>query len=377
MILLYNIGLFLLFLIYLPQALYKRLRYGKYQSKFSLPTVPPADKPIIWIHACSAGETKAASTLAPHLKDYTLVISSTTESGHAMAKQLIPAHAHFLLPFDFPWLMAKLAKRISSAALILVESDCWLNLLHFVKCPKFLVSGVLSERSFKRYKLLPSFARAVYSHFLFIGVQNPVYQERFSALGIQTTVTGNLKFDLPVPPSSPEDFAITIGSTHGGEEEAILAELQPLLNAHPTLKLYIVPRHPERFEQVKAQFSTPRTTVITEMGVLQSYYARSKLAIVGGSFVGNIGGHNILEPIFQHIPVIFGPQMHSQAELVELSKGAGQQVELSQLRAAVEKCLTDQGHYQMLCKAASDLHASLSGVAKKTLSMIQPSIQHP
>lgn len=367
---LYNTALGFLFLAYLPKALYMRLRYGKYKSKFTVPKIAPADKPIVWIHACSAGETKAASTLAKHFKDEALVISSTTETGHALAKSLIPAHAHIMLPFDFHFLMRRLAKQIRPKLLILVESDCWPNLLIETPCRKALVSATLSERSLKRYQKLPSFARLVFSQFDFIGVQNEVYQERFALLGIKTTITGNLKFDLPAPQSKPEDFAITIGSTHAGEEEAIVKALEPLTEKYPQLKLYVIPRHPERFALVQKLLESSKAIPITQMGVLQSYYARSKLAIVGGSFVGNIGGHNILEPILNHIPVFFGPCMHAQQELVKLAGSAGKQLEISKLPEAVEKCIVDPAYYANLCSAAAAVEISLRGASVKTFNHV-------
>lgn len=366
----YDIALGLLFLAYLPKALYSRLRYGKYKSKFTIPKIPSTDKPIVWIHACSVGETKAASTLAKHFKDHALVISSTTDTGHALAKTLIPAHAHIMLPFDFRFLMRRLAKQMAPKLLILIESDCWLNLLLETPCRKVLVSATLSERSLKRYQKLPSFARLVYSQFDFIGTQNQTYQQRFATLGIQTTITGNLKLDLPAPPSSPEDFAITIGSTHAGEEEAIVKVLEPLTKKYPQIKLYVIPRHPERFALVEKLLKTSKAIPITEMGVLQSYYARSKLAIVGGSFIGNIGGHNILEPILNHVPVFFGPQMHAQQELVQLAAAAGKQLEITELCDAVEKCITDSDHYGSLCAAAASVESLLRGISGKTYKSI-------
>lgn len=366
----YNIALGFLFLTYLPKALYMCLRYGKYKSKFTIPKIPATDKPIVWIHACSVGETKAASTLAKHFKEQALIISSTTDTGHALAKVLIPAHAHIMLPFDFRFLMRRLAKQISPTLLILIESDCWLNLLLETPCRKALVSATLSERSLKRYQKLPSFARLVYSQFDFIGTQNQTYQQRFATLNIKTTITGNLKLDLPAPPSNPEDFAITIGSTHAGEEEAIVRALKPLIEKYPQLKLFVIPRHPERFALVEKLLKTSKAIPITEMGVLQNYYARSKLAIVGGSFVGNIGGHNILEPILNHIPVFYGPQMHAQQELVELVGTAGKQLEITELCDAVEKCITDPDHYGILCAAAAAVDKPVRGVSLKTFESI-------
>lgn len=296
---------------------------------------------MIWIHAVSFGEMKAASTLIPHIRkthpEAKIALSTVTETGYKLAKTLIPEAAlHFRLPFDWPWTMRALAKKIKPTLLILVEGDYWPNMLYAAKAQGakiFVVSGKMSARSLKWYKWIPWLFKPVDHFFL----QNALYEERFRSLGFHNvTVTGNLKFDLH-PSLTPLTFPgewITLGSTHPGEEVALLEALQPLLKERPSLSVFVAPRHPERFDEVrKLLLSYQRVHLVDQMGVLPSYYAHSKLAVVGGSFVSHLGGHDVLEPVRLGVPVLFGPYMHTQLELKKRVEegGVGEGCELTSL----------------------------------------------
>ncbi|HPE85088.1 MAG TPA: glycosyltransferase N-terminal domain-containing protein, partial [Chlamydiales bacterium] len=308
----------------------------------------------------------------PYLKNYDLIISSTTETGHQTAKKRFPDAQHIFLPFDFRWMQRKLFAQVKPILLLLTESDYWLNFIHEANCPVAIISGILSERSFNRHKRFPAFAQKLFAPVSLILVQNATYQARFAALGISSHVTGNLKFDLPAKKPTPEDFVITIGSTHAGEEALILDVLEPLTLRYPQLKLLVVPRHPERFEYVKKLVQTRAATAITQMGALTDCYAKSKLAICCGSFKGNIGGHNILEPVQLGVPVLFGPQMHAQQELVDLvtKANAGRQLQISELSNEVEAHLKDSNYHANLCQNAKALDQMLRGVAQKTIHQL-------
>ena len=301
---------------------------------------------MIWIHAVSFGETKAASTLIPHIQksypDAKIVVSTITKTGYELSKVLFPsAVLHFRLPLDFPWTMRALAKKINPSLLILVEGDYWPNMLR--ACKKqgariFVVNGKLSERSLRWYKFIPWLFKPV-DHFF---VQNELYEKRFHLLGCSNvTVTGNIKFDLQPTVTSlpfPGEW-ITLGSTHPGEEKALLDALQPLMAKRPNLQIFVAPRHPERFEEVrKLLISYDRVHLVDEMGVLPSYYAHSKLAIVGGSYNPKIGGHDVLEPVRLGIPVLFGPYMDRQEELKKIVEkgGVGESCPLGSLSERAE-----------------------------------------
>ena len=198
-------------------------------------------------------------------------------------------------------------------------------------------------------------------------IQSKHYQERFKALGIDENkmqITGNLKFDDEYPHLSkeqhetwkkqfqitPENQIVVVGSSHDPEEKLILEQMRTVWAELPHVKLMIVPRHPERFNEVAAilekenipymRFSqldrgakNAKVILVDAMGLLRKCYQLADLAIVAGSYIPRVGGHNILEPTWYGVPVIYGPFMHSQPELIELMEEyeAGLQVPMENL----------------------------------------------
>jgi 3-deoxy-D-manno-octulosonic-acid transferase len=241
-------------------------------------------------------------------------------------------------------------------------------------------------------------------------VQSQLYKERFEKMGIDPSkivVTGNLKFDAAPTLMSPEEKArwqeelglspqdplLVIGSTHAPEEEWILAALDPHLREIPTLKILIVPRHPERFASVKehllsrgfsslsytqrsSKTGNERIILIDTMGLLHRCYELATLAIVAGSFIDTVGGHNIFEPISLGIPVLFGPHMHSQPDLVPLilEKKAGIQVTLQQLPSQTKELLQNPSLRNTYAQACRSLSIQVQGSARRTLEKIKNEI---
>jgi|JI10StandDraft_1071094.scaffolds.fasta_scaffold05427_3 3-deoxy-D-manno-octulosonic-acid transferase len=370
MTLLYDLALCLLLILSLPKLLFDYLFRKKYRKSFIervIPKVPKnTKKPLIWLHAVSMGETKALSTLVPHVRkgypDAFIYVTTVTETGQEEAKKRIPdADAFAFLPLDFSWIIKRFVRKLRPRLLILVEGDFWFNLMKEVKKQGgkiVVVNGKLSEKSLKRYLAVRFFSRP-----LFLGVdhyclQGESYLERFLKLGIEgekLTVTGNLKFDIPPPEFADleplkkryniqeKDRVITLGSTHEGEETLLYEALIPALTMDPKIKILIVPRHPERFAKVKELIHHPQIQIVDEMGVLPACYKLSTLAIVGGSFVKDVGGHDIFEPAKLGIPTLYGPYMFRQVDLDKglTQAGAGISVELVHLFEVVEKLLND------------------------------------
>lgn len=371
--LIYDFALLLVTCLNLPKYLWEIVVKRKHRQSFleklglQIPDIFLPEGMKIWIHSISVGETKAVAPLIETLRHQypqaSLVISTTTETGYAEAKRSMPGLDHyFYLPLDFSWTMKKLTKRINPHLLVLVESDFWYNL---ITCNQnvVLVNGKLSKKSLSRFKLAPFFARRLFGHFKLLCVQSERYAHRFEQVGIppsKIVVTGNLKFDQPFPHIDKArwkrdlgicegDKVVTLGSTHEPEEEMLLS----ILEKFPEFKILLVPRHPERFDAVAhllerkgysfARFSDHRPKnekiiLIDAMGVLGACYQISDIAIVGGSYVSHVGGHNIFEPAALGVPVFFGPHMESQKDLVEIvtSSGAGKQVPLIELEAALQ-----------------------------------------
>jgi len=419
--LLYDFVLLIIGIAALPHLFWKWLKYGKYRESlkmrlgFELPQAAfPKKKLNIWIHAISMGETRAVIPLFHRLRasfpEADIFISSTTETGHAEAKRsLSNAAGYFFLPLDFSWIVKKVVKKIKPDILILVESDFWYHLLKYAEkegTKIFLVNGKISERSAKRFATFRSFSTRIFKHFTRLCVQNPLYYERFLNLGIpgeKLIVTGNLKFDVSPQTLTPlektelkkslsiseQDRVIVIGSTHEPEEEWLLSAIDVVWKKNPHLKVLLVPRHPERFDRVMSLLKARGLNVlrytqrdsrrgdeqlilIDTMGMLFQCYQLADIAIVGGSFVKGIGGHNIFEPIERGIPTLFGPHMENQLELVDtiLRAKAGKQVTLEELPPLLLFLLEHAEERETLIQNAKHFAEEMKGSAERTFETI-------
>lgn len=383
----YNLALILAALNLLLRNKYRRNLKAK--LGLTLPDFTRKEQ-VIWIHAVSMGETRAIISLYHKLRqshpDAAIVISSTTETGHQEAKRSMPdADAHFLLPIDFSWTIRRLLNHIRPTTLILCESDFWYHLLKLAKergVHIHLVNGKVSERSCRRFRLFSSFTRRLFQNFDTLCVQSDTYRDRFLSMGIPSHklfVTGNLKLDTPIKKIDTAPFraslnltdadrVLVLGSTHASEEEQILSILPHI----PHLKVLIVPRHPERFDEVRRLIQSKadnRLILIDKMGQLNACYQIADLAIVGGSFAP-IGGHNIFEPVSFGVPVLFGPHMHNQPDLLELvlNADAGMQVSLEQIPQTLVQLLQDDSHRLRYVEACRSLTKSVQGATDRTLA---------
>ncbi|HCJ83892.1 MAG: hypothetical protein A2Y28_04560 [Chlamydiae bacterium GWC2_50_10] len=400
---LYNLFLFIFGLFSLPKLLWKKKNSWKMLKAklgLELPILSKERttlKPVFWIHAVSLGETRAAIPLVRLIKQKfpksCLVVSSTTETGFDEAKKsLAEADSRFFLPLDFSSVMRKLVSMVKPDVLILMEGEFWYHLLQEAKTQGaaiLLANGKLSEISRERFALFSFFTKRLFSLIDHFCLQSSCHEERFLELGIskeKMTVTGNLKFDTPVQRLTasekeywkmelgigPDDRLLTIGSTHASEEKRLLTALLPLFQEIPHLKVLLVPRHPERFLEVKALLERSempflvyskreeknfreRVVLMDEMGLLRTCYQLSELALVGGSFIRGIGGHNVFEPIQCGIPVLFGPHMEAQRDFTHLllQAQAARQLSLEELpRALLE--LFQNGQLRARMTASGD-----------------------
>lgn len=387
-----NFLIFLYLLVIAPKLLWDRVWKGKRHPGFLQRIglqVPKTGHPVTWIHAVSVGEVKAAQPLLKELRrqepETFFLITTTTATGQAEAKRtLLDADALAYLPIDLSWAVRRWVKKVNPQRFIFIESDFWPNLLRELKkrgVQIILASGKLSERSAQRFQFFSSFARRLFSHFDFLCVQNETHYLRFKSFvdPSRLHITGNLKLDLqPQPILQTLDLpqpALTISCTHPGEEELLLEQLKDYF-------LILAPRHPERFEEVAqllarknipfTRWSRPeapkRVLLVDTMGQLPLCYAHSRLAIVGGSYVDHIGGHNVLEPCLYGIPVIFGPYVFGQMEFASkaIEAGAGLGVPLSDLRKVVDEFFANPLQEKTMKAAALQLIESNRGAALKT-----------
>lgn len=421
----YNLALFIIGCIALPNLLWHWFRHGKYRSSlgmrlgFKLPQISHQKgkgAPVIWIHTVSVGETRAVSSLYKRMRESlpntVIVISTTTETGQAEAKHCLNgADGYFFLPLDFSFIIKKIIRHICPNVLILVESDFWYHLLHEAKqsgAAVLLVNGKVSERSAKRFTFVKSFAKRIFASFDLICLQSERYLERFLKMGVSPAVltpTGNLKLDVSSKKLTSaeikfwkEDLGIAendrvlcIGSTHDPEEEKLLSALDPIWKVLPQLKVILVPRHPERFATVSSQIQekgysqisyserarkkgNERVILIDVMGQLSTCYQLAEIALVGGSFIDGVGGHNIFEPVEIGIPVLFGPYMSGQLDFVDLivNGHAGRQLSLDQVTSTLLELLQDGSKYAAMKKSVIQLNQETKDSTERTWLAIHP-----
>ncbi len=310
----------------------------------------------IWIHAVSVGEVQASvpliQALLERFPDQKFVVTTVTPTGAARVTLLFADTVeHCYIPFEFPHAVRSFYSSLRPRAAMIMETEIWPNLYRgcgIRKIPLVLVSARISPRSISGYRRFMPLIRETLSHGIIIAAQSQVDADRFLELGAnpaRTRVTGNIKFDVELDPSIAEqgsllrsalfgDRSVWIAaSTHDGEELEVLNAHRRLLETHPDLLLVLVPRHPERFDGVRESIEKQAFNVVSRtskqpcqqstevflvdtMGEVPLFYAASDAAFVGGSLVP-IGGHNLLEPAAQGLPIVTGPHLFNAPEIAE------------------------------------------------------------
>jgi len=342
------------------------------------------------IHSVSVGETLAAEPLVRSLQaaspDITLTITTTTPTGSDQIKRIYAKDlaagriVHLYLPYDLPWLMTRLLKKIQPSLCIIMETELWPNIIRSCnkqQVPVILANARLSEKSAKGYAKFPKLTQPMLQGLDLIAAQHRNDAQRFIDLGIdehKVDVTGSIKFDISVPEQVLEQGqalktlwgqtrpVLVLASSHEGEDDLILNSYQQLLAEFPDLLLVIVPRHPERFDEVAAlvldrelhlvrrseSFDkgnlqvNPMTQVYLAdtMGEMLLLLASADLAIMGGSFIEH-GGHNPLEACALSKAVIMGPSDYNFAAITQqlIQQGAMQQASAEQLTICIRQLL--------------------------------------
>jgi 3-deoxy-D-manno-octulosonic-acid transferase len=395
----YSLLMGLAALLLTPYWLVQGLRHGKYFSNlgqrlgFSFPTLSKlSDKRAgaIWIHAVSVGEALSGVTLARRLKqaypDRPLVISTTTLTGQALARERMPfADAIFYFPLDWSFCVRAALRAVRPSIVVVLETEIWPNFLREARrsdVPVVFVSGRISDRSFARYQrylgvfgfFLRPFLRSALANASAFLMQSEKDAERIRALGApadRVQVSGNLKYDLELPAETPisqwleaeaqrrgRSPVIVAGSVVATEEPLALIAFGTLQGEFRNALLVLAPRKPECFDSAAefiddshrkfirrsqipipgpsqngakpGEYSIPddvTVILLDSIGELASLYRVADGAFVGGSLVES-GGHNILEPAaFGKIPV-FGPSMENFAEIAQRFKAAGAAVQV-------------------------------------------------
>jgi len=380
----YNWFLRLLFPYVLLRLMWRGLRNPDYWRRIPerfgyivpLPTVPPGagrGTHLIWIHAVSVGEVRAAVPLVHELveryPDHAILITTMTPTGSTQVHELFNGRvAHCYVPYDYPSAVTRFLERTNPCLAIVMETELWPNIFHLCHArsiPVFVTNVRMSESSMHKYLRFKLFTRATLAQVSRFAVQSAADARRLLTLGAdpQTVeVTGSIKFELNAGASLREAAEVLrlgwgldrpvwlAASTHEGEEEVVLATFKELKKQgrFANMLLVLVPRHPERFSavarlcrrlgfRVALRSETPGAVdpaveilVGDTMGELQLFYGAADCAFIGGSLVPT-GGHNLLEAAAVGKPVVFGPHMFNFQEISQmtLERGAGVQVQES------------------------------------------------
>ena len=370
MIRLYSLLLYFLLPLALLRLLWRGQRAPAYRRRWGERLGLYGDRPQaagLWIHAVSVGETQAAAPLIKHFldrhPDLGVMVTTTTPTGSERLRALFEDRVrHVYIPYDLPWILNRFLDRVRPRLVLVMETEVWPNLLRVCErrgIPVILGNARLSARSARGYARLGCFARETFARLSRVAAQADADAQRFIDLGVpadRVTVTGSIKFDLRQS-ASLEDQAEALrrlwggdrpvwvaGSTHEGEEEALVAVHRQIRDALPRALLVLVPRHPERFDRVAALVQRQGLTLVRRstgavcgseaavflgdtMGELPVLIAAADAAFIGGSLVP-VGGHNLLEAAAVGVPVAIGPHAFNFAAITDLlvAEGAAAQV---------------------------------------------------
>lgn len=373
-------------------------------------------RPVIWIHAVSVGETRAAIPLLKALRqawpEHALVLTNVTETGHEVAATIAELDLCLFFPLDLSLVIHRVLDRLQPTLIVIVETEIWPNLIRAAALrhiPLALINGRISDRSYPRYHWWKPLLAPLLQQVQSFCMQSQVDSERIMALGARSesvVTSGNIKFDMPMNLDEsdpvilreryrlPLDLPLwTCGSTHDGEEALLLSTYRILLDQGANLALILAPRHPSRVPVVSELLTSQNfpfrlrsqlkeggpllargeVLLVDTLGELLPLYAASDLVFVGGSLVP-VGGHNLLEAALVSRPVIFGPYMHNFRDISQLilSAGAGRQVSApEELPELIIGYLHDPQLMQQQGAAGQQLIALHAGATARTVALLR------
>jgi 3-deoxy-D-manno-octulosonic-acid transferase len=436
---------YLLNLIYLalvtvlsPWLIYSAIRKGKYRrglraKLLGQTPIRSDDKFCIWLHAVSVGEVNLLKPILQAIErehpDWECVISTTTQTGFELAQQKYSPRTVFYCPLDFTWSVKRALRRIRPDMLILAELELWPNLIHYARksgAKIAIVNGRLSANSARGYGRLGSFVGRLLGQINLIAVQNVEYKNRFLALNAKpesVDVTGSIKFDgaesdrdnlrtqeLSLEAGiSPLDKIFLAGSTQAPEEQLSLETLAAARKSYPAanLRLILVPRHPDRFDEVAkqlddSQFRWIRRSELTGIndgsdshnnsknrarewevllvdvvGELGAWWGTAHIGFVGGS-MGTRGGQNMIEPAAYGVATCFGPKTSNFRDVVAMlidNNAARVVADGEELTKFVLQCIDDEKFAQKLGASAQSLVESQQGATQRTLTLLEQLVE--
>lgn len=423
---------YLLCLLLAPVLIYKVLGREKYRRHFPErfggvprplgPTTATNGRPVIWVHAVSLGEVRAAepivAALEKRLPKAEIVVSATTMTGREAAKTAFPGRLTFQFPLDFSWAVGRALRRIKPSAVVLIELEVWPNFVRQCELrhiPVVVANGRMTATSAGSYARARPVLGFMFRALRLALVQTQSYAERFAKVGVNPNhihVVGTVKYDgVSLDPAqtathraewrrrlgaADDEFVFVAGSTHPPEHETIVATWRTLRAEGVSVRLVLVPRHPEKpdpvrfFERENIPFvrqsqlatnASGNTTAVPAdavvfgdvVGTLAKLYAAADVAFVGKSLIADGGGQNPLEPAAMGVPTVVGPSMENFAEPMEdlLARRAVRQIaSADELTAAVRGILSDVTVRDNLGNAAREAVREGKGAADRTAALI-------
>ena len=410
----------LLLYLSLPIAILKLIAkerkspFRKAKLKNQLGFVTKTSGKVIWVHCVSVGEFNAARPLIDQILDiypeHKLAITTTTITGaEAVRNHYQDRVIHYFFPFDLPFIVGPFVNKINPVACILLETEIWPNLINNLNkkaIPVMLINARLSERSLNKYQKFSSkLVQKTINQLTLIGSQNERTSERFLSLGMspnKVVTVGSLKFDSNEKDNPNitqslqkivgERHVVVFASTREGEEKKIIQSYVNLKDKFDAL-LIIVPRHPERFDEVfnlivDSGLKVKRRSdglgcdesiqvlLGDSMGELLSYYSVCDIAFIGGSLI-DTGGQNMLEAAAASKPILFGPSVFNFEKIAQLflEKDAAIQVgDADDLMKTISALLLDDTKRQKLGENAKNSFEKNRGAVDRLLKLIIPNI---
>ena len=384
--------------------------------KNQLGYVPKTSGKVIWFHCVSVGEFNAAKPLIDKIflkfPLHQIVITTTTITGSEAVENHYKSRViHCFFPFDVPFIVSLFLKKIKPLACILLETEIWPNLITKLKhqnIPIMLVNARLSDRSFKKYnKFAPKLVNSTLNSLSIICSQNESSLKRFISLGASKkniTITGSLKFDSNEPKNletiqvlkkiTGDRKIVAFASTRKGEELQIIKNYLAFKNKFNAL-LLIIPRHPERFNEVfnmaiENGLNVKRRSLVDHcekdtdiligdsMGEMMSYFSICDIAFIGGSLSNN-GGQNMLEAASLSKPIIFGPSVFNFEEISKKLLDDGSAIQVSsaeELMKTICELLLDNEKRKLIGQSAKTTFENNRGAVARVFEAIAPHIEN-
>jgi 3-deoxy-D-manno-octulosonic-acid transferase len=410
----------------LPYWLFQMVSHGKYRKGLAerlgrVPSrleLPGGQEPAIWVHAVSVGEVLAVAGLVEELRRrfprHRIFISTTTDTGQALARQRFGEANVFYFPMDFVFAIRPYVRALRPRLVVVAETEFWPNfmrLAHAGGARIAVVNARISDRSWPKYRRFRGLLRRLLANVDLFLAQTPEDAARLRDIGAEPErihVSGNLKFDIPapVPPAIVESLRKSIaangahpvlvcGSTVDGEEPLLLKAFENLLVQHPRAVMVLAPRRPERFSAVAALLEhmsirffrrsewsgeplAGGVVLLDTIGELAALYALADVAFVGGSLVPH-GGHNILEPAQHGVAIVVGNHTENFRDIVSLfqSRDAVRIVGPAELPLVLLELLANDAERGALGKRAAETIRSQIGAIARMAGEIEKLLAQP